>query len=308
MEHTAVLLEESIQGLCINPDGIYVDGTLGRGGHTAQIAKMLSKGRIIAIDRDREAIEESTQILSKYENIIHYVYGNYKDITKILDELGVELVDGMLFDFGVSSPQLDDIERGFSYMNDAPLDMRMDREDALSAYEAINTWSEDRLRQVLYEYGEERYARSIAKAIVVKRQVEQINTTFQLNDIIISAMPAKARREAQHPAKRSYQALRIAINDELESIKTMLQYAPDRLKAGGRICAISFHSLEDRLVKQEFNNRAKGCQCPKNMPICVCGIEKTLKIITKKPITPSEEEQERNPRSRSAKLRIAERI
>jgi len=308
MEHTPVLLNECIDGLCIKPDGTYIDGTLGRGGHAREIVKRLVTGRLIAIDRDADAIKEAGKLLVEYKGRIKLVHGNFGDISKILDINGVELADGMLFDFGVSSPQLDDIERGFSYMQDAPLDMRMDRQDELSARDAVNNWTEDKLRKVFYEYGEERYAGLIARAIVKKRLVTPINTTFDLNDVIFSAIPAAARRETQHPSKRCYQALRIAINNELRAISDMLDVAPDRLKTGGRLCVISFHSLEDRLVKNSFVAREKGCVCPKDFPVCVCGIAPTLKLITKKPVTPDDMEAKNNPRARSAKLRIAQRV
>ena len=308
MKHEPVLLSECIEGLNIKPDGIYIDGTLGRGGHTRAIAGRLDSGKIIAIDRDADAIEEAGELLSEFGATIRLVHGNFKDIQMILDAEGVAAADGMLFDLGVSSTHLDDGSRGFSYMRDAPLDMRMDKSDELTAYTVVNFWPEDRLRAVFYKYGEEKHSGSIARAIVKKRAAAPIETTFGLADIIIASMPPAARREAQHPAKRCFQALRIAVNDELGSIGEMLDSAPDRLKAGGRICVISFHSLEDRLVKNAFNARTKGCVCPKDFPVCVCGVVPTLKMITKKPIIPGKDEIERNHRSRSAKLRIAERI
>ena len=307
-EHSPVLLAECIDGLNIKPDGIYVDGTLGWGGHTLEIAKRLDTGRIIAIDRDAYAIDKAREKLSDHGERIIYVHGNFREITNILDREGIEAVDGMLFDFGVSSPQLDDSKRGFSYMSDAPLDMRMDRQEGLTAFDAVNFWPEEKLRRIFYEYGEERYSGPIARMIVSKRAANPIETTLQLSDIIISAMPAAARREAQHPAKRCFQALRIAVNEELDSISDMLGSAPSRLKKSQRICTISFHSLEDRLVKNSFAASARGCICPKDFPVCVCGIAPSLKLITKKPITPSDDEVKRNPRSRSAKLRIAEKI
>ena len=308
MEHTPVLLRECIEGLNIKPGGVYVDGTLGYGGHTAEIAKKLRAGRLIAIDRDSNAVDEAAGRLSMYKDILTTVNGNFRDISKILDMLEVDRVDGMLFDFGVSSPQLDDSERGFSYMQDAKLDMRMNRREELTAFEAVNYWPEDRLRKVFYEYGEERYAGLIARAIARKRSASPIETTYDLNAVIISAIPASARREEQHPSKRCFQALRIAVNDELNAISDMLDSAPDRLNPGGRICAISFHSLEDRLIKTSFATHASGCVCPKDFPVCICGKIPTLKVITKKPIFASDAESERNPRARSAKLRIAEKI
>jgi 16S rRNA (cytosine1402-N4)-methyltransferase len=308
MEHTPVLLSECIEGLRINPDGTYVDGTLGRGGHACEIARRLRSGRLIAIDRDADAIREAGKQLLEYKDRITLVHGNFADISKILDQNSIELVDGMIFDLGASSPQLDEGDRGFSYMHDAPLDMRMDRRDDLSAREAVNSWPEEKLRKVFYEFGEERYASLIARAIVRKRAAAPLNTTFDLNNAIISAIPAAARREAQHPSKRCYQALRIAINDELDCISEMLRAAPDRLKTGGRLCVVSFHSLEDRIVKNTFASRERGCACPKDFPICVCGFTPTLRVLTKKPVSPNETELKINPRARSAKLRIAERI
>ena len=307
MEHIPVLIDKSIEGLRIKPDGIYIDATLGRGGHAREIAKRLSNGRLIAIDRDGDAIKGAAEALSEYKNLITLVHGNFADIPQILDELDLGMVDGMIFDLGVSSPQLDNSERGFSYMNNAPLDMRMDRRDELTAFEAVNSWPEDRLRQVFYEFGEERHAGPIARAIVKKRSEKPIETTFDLNSAIISAIPAAARREPQHPSKRCYQALRIAINDELGAIGRMLDTAPYRLNAGGRICVISFHSLEDRLVKNAFAAHASGCVCPKDFPVCVCNKSRVLNVVTKKPVTPDKAESDGNPRARSAKLRIAER-
>ena len=308
MEHIPVLLNECIEGLKIKPDGIYVDGTLGRGGHAKEIAGRLGNGRLIAIDRDADAIEEASGLLSEYSDRMIFVRGNFKDIKKILEDCNVEKADGMLFDLGVSSPQLDDGKRGFSYMHDAPLDMRMDKSGELTAGDVVNNWSEEELRRIFYEYGEERYAGSISRAIVRKRAGTLINTTFDLNNVIFSAIPGRARREAQHPSKRCFQALRIAVNDELGAIAGMLEAVPDMLKTGGRLCVISFHSLEDRLVKQLFSLRASGCVCSKDFPVCVCGTTPTMRIITKRPVTPGEAESESNPRARSAKLRIAEKL
>jgi len=308
MMHTPVLLDRSIEGLDIKPDGIYVDGTLGYGGHSSEIVKRLTTGRLIAIDRDAGALEQASKRLAGLSNNITFVHGNFGDIDSHLDDNDIDFADGMLFDFGLSSLQLDVFKRGFSYSNDEPLDMRMDMRDGLKAYEIVNNWPADRLRSIFYKYGEERYSGLIAKAILKKRAEAPILTTFELNETIFSAMPAAARREPQHPSKRCFQALRIAVNDELGAISKMLAKAPDRLKAGGRICVISFHSLEDRLCKTAFNERARGCTCPKNFPVCVCGVSPTLKIITKKPITPDEIEINDNPRARSGKLRIAERL
>jgi len=308
MEHIPVLKSECIDGLDIKPGGVYIDGTAGLGGHTAEIAKRLGSGRLIAIDRDAEAIEEARGRLAEHSGMIVYVNGGFEDISGIMDRCNVDKADGMLFDLGVSSPQLDDVRRGFSYMHDAPLDMRMDRRDELTAHQVVNSWPEDELRRIFYEYGEERYAGLIAGAIVKKRAAAPIETTFDLNSVIFSAIPAAARRERQHPSKRCFQALRIAVNNELGSLKCMLGSAPDRLKKGGRLCIVSFHSLEDRLVKSSFSARSKECVCPRDFPVCVCGHTPVLRAITKKPITPGEEELANNPRARSAKLRIAERV
>ena len=308
MEHIPVLLCESLDGLNIKPNGTYVDGTLGRAGHALEIAKKLTGGRLVAIDRDEDAIEEAKALLSDYRDRTTLTHGNFRDIANILNDEGIETVDGMIFDLGVSSPQLDDAARGFSYQNDTSLDMRMDKSESLTAFEIVNNWNEEELRKVFYEYGEERYSRSIARGIVKKRTTVPIETTFQLNDIITSAMPAAARRETQHPSKRCFQALRIAVNDELGSINELLDAAPSLLKPEGRICVISFHSLEDRLVKRAFLAAAKGCICPKGVPVCVCEITPTLKVITRKPITADKDEADNNPRARSAKLRIAERL
>ena len=308
MEHIPVLLKESIEGLNIKPDGTYVDGTLGRAGHSLEIVKRLSTGQLIAIDCDEEAIIKAKKSLSEYKDRIKYIHANFRDIDDILHIEGACTVDAMMFDLGVSSPQLDNATRGFSYMQNSKLDMRMNEKDTLTAFEIVNTWQEEKIRKIFYEYGEERYSKSIARAIVRQRSKEQIGTTFKLNEIIFSAIPACARREAQHPSKRCFQALRIAVNDELGSINEMLNAAPSLLKPKGRLCIISFHSLEDRLVKRAFANGAKGCDCPRGTPVCICGKKPVLKIITRKPIMANEDEAERNPRARSAKLRIAERI
>ena len=308
MEHTPVLRNESIDGLNIRPGGVYVDGTVGRGGHAAEIAKRLVSGRLIAIDRDGEAIAEAGAALKGYGGLVTFVHDGFENISRILDDCQVCLADGMIFDLGVSSPQLDDGGRGFSHKYDAPLDMRMDRRDELTAYRIVNDWAEDELSKIFFEYGEERYSRSIAGAIVRKRAQAPIETTFELNSVIFGAIPAAARREAQHPSKRCFQALRIAVNNELGNLAALLEAAPDRLRKGGRLCVISFHSLEDRIVKNAFRKRADGCVCPKELPVCACGFKPELKIITKKPIMPREDETATNPRARSAKLRITERI
>jgi len=308
MRHIPVMLCECIEGLDIKPGGTYVDGCVGLGGHAREIVRRLDTGSLIAIDRDAEAIKRASESLSEYSGKITFIHGNFADISGILDSCETDLVDGMLFDLGVSSMQLDTGERGFSYNSEAVLDMRMDKREALTAFDAVNNWPEEKLRKTFFEFGEERYAVLIARAIVRKRIAAPINTTFDLNEVISSAMPAASRREKQHPSKRCYQALRLAVNDELGSLGKMLDSAPDRLKTGGRLCVISYHSLEDRLCKRVFTARAKGCICPKDLPVCACGISPSLEIITRKAIIPTEAEVERNPRARSGKLRIAQRI
>lgn len=306
--HIPVLLEECIKYLNIKPDGIYVDGTLGMGGHSEAILQRLTTGRLISIDRDTYAIERATERLAPYADQLTIVHGNFRDLPEILDEQGVDLVDGMLFDLGVSSPQLDEGGRGFSYMVDAPLDMRMDKSDNIDAWFIVNRWPEDKICRILRDYGEERHAARIARAIAKRRQEQEIKTTLELVDIIKSAMPAAALREKQHPAKRSFQAIRIAVNDELGAVASLMETAPDQLKVGGRIAVISFHSLEDRIVKSAIQSRENGCTCPREAPVCTCGFVQTLRSVTRKPITAGGEELELNPRSRSAKLRVAERV
>ncbi len=307
-KHVSVLLEECIENLNIRPDGIYVDGTLGLGGHSYAIASRLQSGRLIGIDRDETAIERAGKRLEPFGERVTLVHGNFCDTAAILDTLGIEGVDGMLFDLGVSSPQLDEAQRGFSYRVEAPLDMRMDASDGLTAYEIVNTWDAERLNRILWDYGEERYARRISAAILREREKKPVESTTELAEIIRSAMPAAALREKQHPAKRSFQAIRIAVNDELGAIETMMRTAPDKLRVGGRLCVISFHSLEDRIVKNGIAARENGCTCPREAPVCVCGFVRTLRSVSRKPILPGEEEIERNPRARSAKLRVAERV
>ena len=306
--HKSVLLDECIQGLNIKPAGIDLDGTLGGAGHSSQIVRRLTTGRLIGVDRDQVALEAAAQRLAPWKERVTLVHSNFKDIDGILDRLGIEKVDGMLFDLGVSSPQLDDGQRGFSYMADAPLDMRMNREDRLTAYDVVNQWPREELRRILYEYGEERYAPQIAGAIDRKRQNAPIETTLQLVDVIRGALPAQALREKQHPAKRSFQAIRIAVNDELGSVRQMLEEAIPRLNPQGRLAVITFHSLEDRIVKSAMAAAAKGCTCPPEFPVCVCGKKPQVKLINRKPITSSPEELEENPRARSAKLRVCERL
>ena len=307
-KHVSVLLDECIENLAIKPDGIYVDGTLGLGGHSYEIASRLTTGRLIGIDRDETAIARAGERLAPFAGKITLVHGNFSDTASILDDLGIDAVDGMLFDLGVSSPQLDEAERGFSYMNDAPLDMRMDRSEGLTAYDVVNDYSADRLNRIFWDYGEERYARRISAAIIAAREKKPVETTFELVDIIKGALPAAALREKQHPAKRCFQAIRIAVNDELGAISALMDTAHDKLKIGGRLCVISFHSLEDRIVKSGIAARENGCTCPREAPICTCGFIKTLKSVCRKPILPGADEIERNPRARSAKLRVAERV
>ena len=306
--HISVLLDECIDGLNIKPDGIYVDGTLGGAGHSSQIAKRLTTGMLIGIDRDPVALKAAGERLASYADRVKLVHSNFCEIASVLRELNIEGVDGILLDLGVSSPQLDDGERGFSYMADAPLDMRMNNEDSLSADTVVNTWPYEELKRILYEYGEERYAPKIAAAICERREQTPIRTTLELVDIIRSAMPAAALREKQHPAKRSFQAIRIAVNDELGSVEKVMKDAIPCLNPGGRLAIITFHSLEDRIVKTGMANASKGCTCPPNFPVCVCGKKPQVKLITRKPIVSGQQELDRNPRARSAKLRVCEKL
>ena len=305
--HKPVLLEECLAALAIRPEGTYVDGTLGRAGHSLEILRRLKGGRLIGIDRDMTAIEAARERLAEFGDRVTLVHGNFCDLDEILSGLRVDKVDGMLFDLGVSSPQLDEARRGFSYMHDAPLDMRMDTTAALDARQVVNTWSGEELRRILYAYGEERYAPQIARAIVRRREERPIETTGELAEVIRSAMPAQALREKQHPAKRSFQAIRIAVNGELEALPPMLQAAAEGLRPGGRLAVITFHSLEARIVKQTLRELATGCVCPPEFPVCVCGRKPTLTLVTRKPIVSGPAELEENPRARSAKLRVAER-
>ena len=306
--HKSVLLDECIDGLNIRPEGIYLDGTLGGAGHSLEIVRRLTTGRLIGVDRDSTALEAAKERLGPYMERVTLVHSNFKELEGILESLGLSGVDGMLFDLGVSSPQLDQAERGFSYMADAPLDMRMNREDRLTAYEVVNQWPREELRRILYEYGEERYAPQIAGAIDRRRQQQPIATTLELVEVIRGALPAQALREKQHPAKRSFQAIRIAVNDELSSVREMLEAAIPRLNPGGRLAVITFHSLEDRIVKSAMNAAAKGCTCPPEFPVCICGKKPQVKVLTRKPIVSGETELEENPRARSAKLRICQRL
>jgi len=306
--HISVLLDECIEGLNIKPDGIYVDGTLGGAGHSGQIAKRLTTGRLIGIDRDPVALKVAGERLEPYKNNVTLVHSNFCEMAQVLKDLNIPGVDGILLDLGVSSPQLDEVSRGFSYMADAPLDMRMNSQDSLSAETVVNAWPQEELKRILYTYGEERYAPQIAAAICRRREEAPIKTTLELVDIIRSAMPAAALREKQHPAKRSFQAIRIAVNDELGSVERVLEDAIDLLNPGGRLAIITFHSLEDRIVKTAMSAASKGCTCPPSFPVCVCGKKPKVRIISRKPIVASEDELERNPRARSAKLRVCEKL
>ena len=306
--HRPVLLDECIEGLNIKPEGIYLDGTLGRAGHSREIAKRLNTGRLICVDRDDAALEAAKDRLSDWMDRVTLVHRNFDQVGEIVRELGLPGVDGMLFDLGVSSPQLDDGSRGFSYMADAPLDMRMDRREGLTAADVVNGYTQEELKRILYQYGEERYAPQIAGAIVRHRTEKPIETTLELVDIIKSAMPARALKEKQHPAKRSFQAIRIAVNDELGCVERMIRGAVPALNQGGRLCVITFHSLEDRIVKTGFAQLARGCTCPPDFPVCVCGKTPDVKLVNRKPILPTDREIEENPRARSAKLRVAEKL
>ena len=306
--HRPVLLDACIEALNIRSDGVYLDGTLGRAGHSEQIIRRLTTGRLICVDRDQAALEAARERLAPWVDKLTLVHSNFDRVDEILDRLSLSGVDGMLFDLGVSSPQLDDGSRGFSYMADAPLDMRMDREERLTAADVVNGWPQEELRRIITQYGEERYAPQIAGAIVRRRADRPISTTLELAEVIKSAMPGKALREKQHPAKRTFQAIRIAVNDELASVERMLRRAVPRLNRGGRLAVITFHSLEDRIVKTGLADFARGCTCPPDFPVCVCGKTPDIKLVNKKPILPTEQEIEENPRARSAKLRVAEKL
>lgn len=306
--HVSVLLQECLEGLNIRPEGIYVDGTLGGAGHSSRIAQRLTTGRLIGIDRDPVALAAAGERLKPWKDRVTLVHSNFCEIKQVLSDLQIPGVDGILLDLGVSSPQLDDGQRGFSYMADAPLDMRMNGEDALTAREVVNTWPQEELKRILYTYGEERYAPQIAAAICRRREEAPIETTLELVDIIRSAMPAAALREKQHPAKRSFQAIRIAVNDELGSVEKVMADAIPLLNPGGRLAVITFHSLEDRIVKNAMAEAAKGCTCPPNFPVCICGKKPQVKLISRKPIVSGAAELAENPRARSAKLRVCEKL
>lgn len=306
--HISVLLNECIDNLNIRPDGIYVDGTMGGGGHSLEIAKRLTTGRLICIDQDPNAHEAAGKRLAEYKDRITFVRDNFGNIANILDSLGIEKIDGMLLDIGVSSHQLDEAERGFSYQQDAPLDMRMNPDRPFSAYDVVNGYDEDELDRVIFTYGEERWARRIAQFIVKEREAKPIETTGELVDIIKKAVPKGARKDGPHPAKRTFQAIRIEVNGELEVLQRAIDDVAARLAVGGRLCIITFHSLEDRIVKEAFRKQENPCICPPQFPVCVCGKKPLGRVITRKPILPSKEELEGNPRSRSAKLRVLEGV
>ena len=306
--HISVLLNECIDNLNIRPDGIYVDGTMGGGGHSLGIAKRLTTGRLICIDQDPNAHEAAAKRLAEYKDRITFVRDNFGNIKSILDSLEIEKIDGMLLDIGVSSHQLDEAERGFSYQQDAPLDMRMNPDRPFSAYDVVNGYDEDELDRVIFTYGEERWARRIAQFIVKEREAKPIETTGELVDIIKKAVPKGARKDGPHPAKRTFQAIRREVNGELEVLQTAIDDVAARLAVDGRLCIITFHSLEDRIVKEAFRKQENPCICPPQFPVCVCGKKPLGRVITRKPILPSKEELEENPRSRSAKLRVLEGV
>ena len=306
--HVSVLLNECLEGLNIKENGIYVDGTLGGAGHSSEILKRLSKeGRLIGIDQDTDALKAAKERLKDYSNVT-FVHSNFSNIENVLNNLNIDGVDGILMDLGVSSYQLDEGERGFSYMKDAPLDMRMNRENDFSAYNVVNEYSEEDLYRIIRDYGEEKFAKRIASFIVENRQEKNIETTLELVEIIKNAIPAKARREGPHPAKRTFQAIRIEVNSELSILNKTIEDGVEKLNKGGRMAIITFHSLEDRIVKNKFRDLAVSCRCPKEVPVCVCGEKAKVKIISRKAIEPTKEEVEINPRSRSAKLRVIEKL
>lgn len=306
--HRSVLLDECIEALAIKEDGIYVDGTAGGGGHSFEIAKRLTSGMLIAIDQDAAAIGAATQRLSPFGDRVKIVRDNFSNLTSVCESLGISHIDGLLLDLGVSSHQLDTADRGFSYMADAPLDMRMDKRSALDAYRVVNEYSESELKRILWEYGEERFSGKIAAKIVVERAKAPINTTGELVQLIKSVIPAGMRDGGSHPAKRSFQAIRIEVNKELNVIAPAIDSAVNLLDEGGRIAIITFHSLEDRIVKQKFAELASGCTCPRDFPVCVCGQKPSVRLVNRKPILPTAEELEENHRSHSAKLRVAEKL
>ncbi|MBD5100174.1 MAG: 16S rRNA (cytosine(1402)-N(4))-methyltransferase RsmH [Clostridiales bacterium] len=306
--HKSVMLDECIQGLDIKPEGIYLDCTLGGGGHSLEIVKRLTGGRLIAVDKDEEALASAKKRLKEYEDKITYIHDDFKNVIERLDEQGVDRLDGVLIDLGVSSYQLDNSERGFSYNADAPLDMRMDRGQYLSAYNVVNEYDEERLADIIWKYGEDKLSRKIAKNIAEKRKAQPISTTAQLAEIVENSYPAKLRWKFGNPCKRTFQAIRIEVNEELKDLDKVINQLSLRLKEGGRICVITFHSLEDRIVKRAFVELNKDCICPPHQPICTCNKRREVEIVTKKPMTASDQELQENSRSTSAKLRIAKRV
>ncbi|WP_302629764.1 16S rRNA (cytosine(1402)-N(4))-methyltransferase RsmH [uncultured Eubacterium sp.] len=307
-KHVSVLLKETIDGLNINPDGIYVDGTLGGGGHAYEVCKHLSsKGRLIGIDQDSEALEAARERLSEFEDKVTMVRSNYCEIDTILKDLDIDKVDGIVLDLGVSSYQLDNLERGFSYKADAPLDMRMDTRQMITASDVVNNYSENELYRIIRDYGEDRFAKNIAKHIVMARKKKPLTTTGELSEIVKESIPMKFQAKGGHPAKKTFQAIRIEVNNELKVLKDSIDTMIEHLNPGGRICIITFHSLEDRIVKTKFRENENPCTCPPDFPVCVCGKVSKGKVITRKPIIPSEEEIVNNKRAKSSKLRIFER-
>ena len=306
--HISVLLNECLEGLNIKEDGIYVDGTLGGAGHSKEIVKRLTSGKLIGIDQDLNALEKAREVLSGYEDRVILVHNNYENIEEVLNELNIDKIDGMLLDIGVSSHQLDEEERGFSYHKDAALDMRMDKTKDFSAWNVVNEYSQEELSRIIYEYGEDRWAKRIAEFIVEERKNASINTTNELVEVIKKAIPAKVRREGGHPARQTFQAIRIEVNRELEVLTNVIPKVFNRMNIGGRLCIITFHSLEDRIVKNSFKDLYNTCICPSEVPICTCNKKREIEIISRKPIIPTKEEIDINPRSRSAKLRIGEKI
>lgn len=306
--HVSVLLTECIQNLNIKENGIYIDGTMGGAGHSLHIVENLTTGKLICIDQDKNAHIKAKEVLKDHLDKVIFVHDNFSNVSKILEDLEIDKVDGMLMDLGVSSHQLDEAERGFSYMNDSELDMRMDVRSKKSAYTVVNEYSEDELNEIIKKYGEENWSRRIAQFICEERKEKPIETTFELVTVIKKAVPKGARKDGPHPAKRTFQAIRIEVNNELDIIGDTIEDITDKLNVGGRICIITFHSLEDRIVKQKYKELQDPCDCPREFPVCMCNKKSKLKIITRKPILPSEEELEVNSRARSAKLRVAERI
>ena len=308
--HTSVLLQETVDSLRVKEDGIYIDCTIGGGGHSFQIAKLLrpDKGaKLIGFDQDESAVAAATDRLKQFSRLLTVVHSNYSEIAQVLRDLGINKADGILLDLGVSSYQLDEAGRGFSYMDDAPLDMRMDRRNPVSAYDVVNGYSEEELFRIIRDYGEDRFAKNIAKNIVRKREDSPLRTTFELRDIVEASIPFKLKKTGGHPAKRTFQAIRIEVNQELSVLSNTLDTMIDILNSGGRISVITFHSLEDRIVKQTFKRNESPCICPPDFPVCVCGRVSKGRVVTKKPIVPTREEMERNPRSKSAKLRVFEK-